>query len=91
MAIDMLSIPAMSSAPERAFSGAKITITDCRNRSHMQMIEWLECLKSWCSEIEWIEDKEAFERCEHPVLKGPLVEEAVGDDEVEAEDIPGVI
>jgi hypothetical protein len=32
MALDVLSIPAMSADPERLFSGAKITITDRRNR-----------------------------------------------------------
>ncbi|KAL6406027.1 putative Transposase-like protein [Ilyonectria robusta] len=32
MAVDILSIPAMSAEPERLFSGAKITITDRRNR-----------------------------------------------------------
>ena len=32
MALDILSIPAMSAEPERLFSGAKITIADRRNR-----------------------------------------------------------
>jgi hypothetical protein len=32
MALDILSIPAMSANPERLFSGAKITISDRRNR-----------------------------------------------------------
>src|SRR5882757_1729129 len=32
MALDILSIPAMSAEPERLFSGAKISITDRRNR-----------------------------------------------------------
>jgi len=47
MAVDILSIPAMSSEPERLFSGAKITITDRRNRLGRDVIEALECLKSW--------------------------------------------
>lgn len=47
MAADILSIPAMSSEPERLFSGAKITITDRRNRLGSDVIEALECLKSW--------------------------------------------
>jgi len=47
MAVDMLSIPAMSSEPERLFSGAKVTITDRRNRLGSDVIEALECLKSW--------------------------------------------
>ena len=49
MALDILSIPAMSAEPERLFSGAKITITDCRNRLGIKSIEAIECLKSWLS------------------------------------------
>ncbi|KAI8404246.1 hypothetical protein FOFC_15741 [Fusarium oxysporum] len=48
MAVDILSIPAMSAEPERLFSGAKITITDRRNRLGSDVIEALECLISWC-------------------------------------------
>jgi hypothetical protein len=47
MALDLLSIPAMSAEPERLFSAAKISITDRRNRLGIQSIEALECLKSW--------------------------------------------
>ncbi len=47
MAVDILSIPAMSSEPERLFSGTKITITDRRNRMGSDVIEATECLKSW--------------------------------------------
>jgi hypothetical protein len=47
MALDMLSIPAMSASPERLFSGAGITITERRNRLGNESIESLECLKSW--------------------------------------------
>jgi hypothetical protein len=47
MALDILSIPAMSAEPERLFSGAKISITDRRNRLGIESIEALECLKSW--------------------------------------------
>jgi hypothetical protein len=47
MALDMLSIPAMSASPERLFSGAGMTITERRNRLGMNSIEALECLKSW--------------------------------------------
>jgi hypothetical protein len=49
MALDILSIPAMSAEPERLFSGAKITITDRRNRLGIETIEAIECLKSWLS------------------------------------------
>lgn len=47
MAVDILLIPAMSTKPERLFSRAKITITDCRNRLRSAIIKELECLKSW--------------------------------------------
>ncbi|KAM0664395.1 hypothetical protein ACQRIU_006977 [Beauveria bassiana] len=49
MTLDVLSIPAMSAEPERLFSGAKITITDRRNRMGIESIEASECLKSWLS------------------------------------------
>jgi hypothetical protein len=60
MALDILSIPAMSAEPERLFSGAKITITDRRNRLGVDTIEHLECLKSWLnlSIHSWIDDDE---------------------------------
>ena len=47
MALDLLSIPAMAADPERLFSSAKITITDRRNRLGIEVIEAVECLKSW--------------------------------------------
>lgn len=47
LAIDILSIPAVAAEPERLFSGAKITITDRRNRLGSDIIEAVECLKSW--------------------------------------------
>ena len=47
MALDILSIPAMSAAPERLFSSANITISDRRNRIHGKTTEAIKCLKSW--------------------------------------------
>jgi hypothetical protein len=47
MALDILSIPAMSADPERLFLTAKITISDLRNRLGIFTIKTLECLKSW--------------------------------------------
>jgi hAT family C-terminal dimerisation region len=47
MALNLLSIPAMSAAPERLFSSCKITITDRRNKLSIKVIEALECLRSW--------------------------------------------
>jgi hypothetical protein len=47
MALDILSTSAMSAEPERLFSGAKITISACRNRLTIDTIQALHCLKSW--------------------------------------------
>jgi hypothetical protein len=47
MAIDILSIPAMFTEPERFFSGVRITITDRRNKLGIETIEAIESLKSW--------------------------------------------
>jgi hypothetical protein len=47
MALDLLSIPAVSAEPERLFSSAKITIIDRKNRLQFDSIEAIECLKSW--------------------------------------------
>jgi hypothetical protein len=52
MALDILSIPAMSAEPERLFSGAKITISDRRCRLKTPIIQALECLKSWLGLID---------------------------------------
>ena len=53
MALDMLSIPAMSDDAERVFSSCKLTITDRRNRLSIEVIEQLECLKSWMGLENW--------------------------------------
>jgi hypothetical protein len=45
MALNLLSIPAMSAEPERLF--CKITITDRRNKLSVKVIEALECLRFW--------------------------------------------
>lgn len=47
MAIDIFSIPAMSSEPERVFSGAKNTLSDNRASLTMSTIQATQCLKSW--------------------------------------------
>lgn len=59
MALDILSIPAMSAEPERLFSGAKVTITDRRNQLGIESIQAIECLKSWLgdSTSAWIDDE----------------------------------
>jgi hypothetical protein len=47
MAIDVLSIPAMSDEPERVFSGGRRTISWERSSLHPETIEHTECLKHW--------------------------------------------
>jgi hAT family protein len=47
MAIDILSIPAMSDEPERVFSGARRTISWERGQLNPETVEITECLKHW--------------------------------------------
>jgi len=47
MAIDILSIPAMSAEPEQVFSGARRTISWERSQLSPENIEKTECLKHW--------------------------------------------
>jgi hypothetical protein len=47
MAIDILSIPAMSDEPERVFSGARRTILWERGQMEPETLEMTECLKHW--------------------------------------------
>lgn len=47
MALDLLSIPAMSSEPERVFSSVVNCLSDRRNKMSMEVLEALELLKSW--------------------------------------------
>ena len=47
MAIDILSIPAMSDEPERVFSGARRTVLWDRGQMEAETLEMVECLKHW--------------------------------------------
>jgi len=47
MAIDILSIPAMSDELERVFSGARRTISWKRGQLDSKTIGMTECLKHW--------------------------------------------
>jgi hypothetical protein len=47
LALDALSIPAMSSECERCFSSCKNTITDLRNRLEPDSVEACECQRHW--------------------------------------------
>lgn len=53
LALDLLSIPAMSAEPEKLFSATKLTISDQRNQLGVKMIEALACLKSWYKLKDW--------------------------------------
>jgi hAT family protein len=47
MALDVLSIPAMSDEPERVFSGARRTVSWDRAQMTAETLERVECLKHW--------------------------------------------
>jgi hypothetical protein len=47
MAPEHLSIPAMSAEPERVLSTAKLTLPDQRCKLRDDVMNALECLKSW--------------------------------------------
>ena len=47
MAIDILSIPAMSDEPERVFSGARRTVSWERAQMGAENLERVKCLKHW--------------------------------------------
>jgi asparagine synthetase A len=47
MAIDILTIPAMSDEPERVFSGARRTVSWDRTQMTAETLEMVECLKHW--------------------------------------------
>jgi hypothetical protein len=54
IALDTLSIPAMSVECERAFSGTKKMITSSRNRPQEDIVEATKCLKAWRGEdVTW--------------------------------------
>ena len=50
MALDILSIPAMSSEIERVFSSSGLLLTDRRNCLKSDIIEAAECMKSWSTD-----------------------------------------
>ena len=47
MAIDILSIPAMSDELEQVFSGACRTVSWDRGQIEAETLEQVECLKHW--------------------------------------------
>jgi hypothetical protein len=79
MAVDILLIPAMSASAERLFSSAGLTISDRRYRLGIDVIEAIECLKSWLSLDEWVEDHEYLEKVE---FDGKPMDITVGEIEI---------
>jgi hypothetical protein len=71
MALDILSIPAMSTKPERLFSGVKISLTNRRNHMGDDLLQALKCLKSWHKitnrEYELLES--LYDSLEHGILQ----------------------
>jgi len=55
MAMDLLSIPSMSSENERAFSQAKLVVTSQRHRLHYTTLNKLVCLKAWNKDGTFLE------------------------------------
>jgi hypothetical protein len=53
LALEILSIPAMSAEPERLFSGTKLIVTERRMRLSIKMIQALASLKSWYKLKNW--------------------------------------
>ena len=47
MALDLLSIPAMSTKAERIFSYLEDSISERQNKSNMDLVKALVLLKSW--------------------------------------------
>jgi hypothetical protein len=47
MALDILSIPAMSTELERIFSSCEHLLSDRKSRTGDDLIEAIECLRSW--------------------------------------------
>lgn len=62
MALDLLSIPAMSADAERLFSGANLQHSKLRNRLKVAVLEQLECLKSWMKLSNWTDRREVEEQ-----------------------------
>jgi len=50
LALEVLSIPAMSAEIERIFSGGRRTMRWDRARLSVQTLEWLECQKNWAKQ-----------------------------------------
>ena len=79
MAIDINSVPPMSSEPESVFLSAKYTITVQRYSLNIDSIELLECLKLWFRVGMFVEEDlyRAIERTGDIV---GTVEEALGNE-----------
>jgi hypothetical protein len=71
MALDLLTIPAMSADAERIFSGCRLQMTHRRNRMSIKTLEALELLKSWMNLSNWDDnDAVAEEDQTSPLVEG---------------------
>jgi hypothetical protein len=59
LAIEILSIPAMSDEPERVFSGCRRTVSWERSQISPTELERMECLKHWMQRSVYLEDTES--------------------------------
>jgi len=50
MVLDLLAIPAMSAEVDRVFSSTGVMVTDRRNRLWEDVVEVVECMKSWSAD-----------------------------------------
>ncbi|KAF6525453.1 hypothetical protein HZS61_011248 [Fusarium oxysporum f. sp. conglutinans] len=63
MAMDLLSISAMSSENERVFSAAKLTMSSQKNAFHWVTVEALQCLRNWARTVTWDEMQDVMLAC----------------------------
>ena len=74
MAFDVLSIPAMSAECERVFSGAGALVTHRKKRMREDIIEAIECLRSWwrqdiISQVTDSDDEEVGEEDDNELVE----------------------
>jgi hypothetical protein len=69
MALDLLTIPAMSADAERIFSGCRIQMSYRCNRLSIKTLEALELLKSWMNLANWDDNDVATDE-NNPLCEG---------------------
>ena len=69
MALDILFVLVMSAELKRLFSGAKITISNQRNRFRIYTLEALEYLKSWLKISLFLGDEKEDKNVDNAIKK----------------------